>query len=94
MTQGPIDIREYNRHAWDVQVLRGNRWTVPVTREEVAAARQGELEVVLTPTEPLPRAWFEPVSGHNAALARVWSGWSCPIPPISPSEIPTIFPGT
>ena len=32
-----MDMRGYNREAWDKQVESGNQWTVPV----VGAARQG-----------------------------------------------------
>jgi TfoX N-terminal domain len=48
------DILSYNRYAWDRQVERGNRWTVPVGREEIARARKGNWEIVLTPTRPNP----------------------------------------
>ena len=33
-----MDIRNYNRAAWDRQVEGRNRWTVPVTSEEVDRA--------------------------------------------------------
>lgn len=51
-------IREHNRLAWDRRVERGNPWTVPVGPEAVAAARQGEWQVLLTPRKPVPREWF------------------------------------
>jgi SAM-dependent methyltransferase len=53
-----VDIREYNRHAWDRQVEKGDRWTVPVGPEVIAAARRGDWHIVLTPTRPVPRSWF------------------------------------
>jgi SAM-dependent methyltransferase len=56
-----VDVRAHNRRAWDAEVERGNRWTVPVSREAVAAARRGEWSVVLTPTKPVPREWFPPL---------------------------------
>jgi SAM-dependent methyltransferase len=52
------DVFSYNRGAWDGLVQKGNRWTVPVTAEVVAAAREGTWSVVLTPLKPVPRAWF------------------------------------
>ena len=55
-----MDIRAYNRNAWDKEVERGNRWTIPVTSEEVAAARKGDWSLLLTPTIPVPRSWFPP----------------------------------
>ncbi len=53
-----MDVLAYNREAWDRNVRRGNRWTVPVGPEKIAAARAGEWSVVLTPVKPVPRAWF------------------------------------
>jgi SAM-dependent methyltransferase len=58
-----MDIREHNRRAWDGQVAKGNRWTVPVSSATIASARRGEWEVLLTPTKPVPRAWFPPLAG-------------------------------
>ncbi|HLA99020.1 MAG TPA: class I SAM-dependent methyltransferase [Anaerolineales bacterium] len=53
-----MDIRDYNRRAWDRQVEGGNRWTIPVTPEVIAAAQKGVWEVLLTPTRAVPREWF------------------------------------
>jgi SAM-dependent methyltransferase len=53
-----MDIRAHNRQAWDREVELKNPWTVPVSPEEVAAARQGRWTIVLTPTRPVPREWF------------------------------------
>lgn len=60
-----IDIRAYNRAAWDRMVRAGNQWTVPVTTEEVERARRGDWSVVLTPTTPVPRAWFGDLAGRR-----------------------------
>lgn len=49
---------EYNRRAWDKAVERASEWTIPVGPEVIAAARQGEWSIVLTPTKPIPRTWF------------------------------------
>lgn len=53
-----MDIRNYNRTAWDAQVDQKNQWTIPVDAETIARARQGDWEVVLTPAIPVPRDWF------------------------------------
>jgi hypothetical protein len=46
----PADaVARFNRGAWDAMVARGNRWTVPVGADAIAAARRGEWSVVLTP---------------------------------------------
>jgi len=52
-----MDILHHNRNAWDRQVEQKDRWTVPVTREEVAQARAGEWSLILTPNKPVPRDW-------------------------------------
>ena len=52
------NVRAHNRAVWNKQVEWGNDWTVPVTPEEVAAVRGGRWAIYLTPTIPVPRAWF------------------------------------
>jgi ubiquinone/menaquinone biosynthesis C-methylase UbiE len=58
-----MDILDYNKQAWDHQVRTGNRWTVPVTSEEIALARKGIWQVVLTPSKPVPMNWFPQKNG-------------------------------
>lgn len=52
------DIVGYNRAAWDQLVGQGDRWTIPVTPEEIARARCGDWQIVLTPEKPVPQDWF------------------------------------
>ena len=73
-----MDIREYNRCAWDHAVETGNKWTVPVGPEVTAAAKRGEWSIVLTPTKPVPREWFSPLSGLDALCLA--SGGADPTP--------------
>jgi SAM-dependent methyltransferase len=53
-----MDVRDYNRRAWDRQVGAGNVWTRPVGPEVVEAARRGRWTVLLTEQKPVPREWF------------------------------------
>jgi SAM-dependent methyltransferase len=53
-----MDVRDYNRRAWDTQVASGNEWTRPVGPEVVEAARRGVWSVLLTEQRPVPREWF------------------------------------
>lgn len=69
----PIDIRAHNRHAWDVAVADGSKWTIPVSPEQVAAARRGDWQIILTPTKPVPHAWF-PAMGNCEVLCLAASG--------------------
>lgn len=67
------DIRAYNRAAWNHQVEFGNRWTVPVSPAEIAAARRGEWSLLLTPTIPVPRQWY-PADLHGCRILCLASG--------------------
>ncbi len=68
-----MNIRNYNRRAWDRQVELANRWTVPVSHEEVERARGGDWAILLTPTRPVPRSWF-PEDLHDAEILCLASG--------------------
>lgn len=74
-----MNIRDYNRRAWDRQVEDGNRWTVPVSPAETAAARRGDWSVVLTPTKPVPREWFPSLAGLKVLCLASGGGQQGPI---------------
>jgi SAM-dependent methyltransferase len=74
-----VDIREYNRSAWDYQVEHGNVWTVPVSAEAIALARQGRWEVLLTETKPVPREWFPDLKGLDVLCLASGGGQQAPI---------------
>jgi SAM-dependent methyltransferase len=74
-----LDVRTYNRTAWDREVARGNVWTVPVSDEEVAAARRGQWEILLTPSKPVPRTWFPDVEGIEVLCLASGGGQQGPI---------------
>ncbi|MEO0479005.1 MAG: class I SAM-dependent methyltransferase [Planctomycetota bacterium] len=67
------DWLAWNRTAWDRQVDRGNRWTVPVDDEAVERARAGDWSIVLTPAKPVPRSWF-PTSLEGVEILALASG--------------------
>lgn len=69
-----MDIVEYNRLAWDKEVERGNKWTLPVSAEDIAAARQGRWHIVLTPIKPVPRDWFPEDLGGVRVLCLASGG--------------------
>lgn len=73
------DVRGYNRRAWDRQVENGNPWTVPVGEREVKAARQGNWEILLTPSRPVPKEWFPELSGLDVLCLASGGGQQAPI---------------
>lgn len=74
-----VDVRDLNRTAWDTQVAEKNRWTVPVSAEEIAAARRGEWQIVLTPTKAVPRSWFSEIRGARVLCLASGGGQQGPI---------------
>jgi len=74
-----MDVLKKNADAWDREVERGNRWTVPVGPEEIAAARRGEWNVLLTPTRPVPHWWFPAIEGCRVLCLASGGGQQGPI---------------
>lgn len=74
-----MDIASYNSAAWDKQVQTGNKWTVPASRELIGRARQGDWQIVLTPTLPVPAGWFPPMKDCNVLCLACGGGQQGPI---------------
>jgi len=74
-----MDVRSYNRAAWDRQVDDGDPWTIPVTPEVIAEARQGRWQIVLAATKPVPRDWFPPLPGCDVLCLASGGGQQGPI---------------
>ena len=68
-----MDVRKYNREKWDLQVEKGNPWTIPAGPERIAAARQGQWYVRLTEQKQVPRDWF-PTDLHGVDILCLASG--------------------
>lgn len=74
-----MDIREHNRTAWDNKVDRQDRWTMPVSAEAIGRARRGEFALLLTPTKPVPRAWFPPLQATPTLCVAAGGGQQGPL---------------
>ena len=75
-----MDVRAYNRDAWNREVNGGeNRWTIPVSHELIEKARQGEFSIVLTENIPVPRRWFPPLNGADILCLASGGGQQGPI---------------
>ena len=74
-----MDIRAYNRKAWDHEVESGSPWTIPVSHEIIEAARGGEWSVVLTSQKRVPREWFPPMKGLDVLALACGGGQQAPI---------------
>ena len=74
-----VNIREYNRAAWNQEVRRGNKWTIPVSPKVIANARKGNWHIVLTPSKPVPREWFPHIEGSEVLCLASGGGQQGPI---------------
>jgi SAM-dependent methyltransferase len=75
-----MNIREYNRAAWDNEVERANRWTAPVSSDVIDAARLGHWEVLLTENKPVPQNWFPDLkTGLDVLCLASGGGQQAPI---------------
>lgn len=60
-----LDIHAYNADVWDRRVARGDMWTVPFGPEVIAAAREGVVNLLLTPSRFVPASWYPPLVGAD-----------------------------
>jgi SAM-dependent methyltransferase len=86
-----MDIRSYNRDAWNREVEGGkNRWSQPVDSEVIAKARQGEFSVLLTENIPVPQRWFPPLKGADVLCLASGGGQQGPILAAAGADV-TVF---
>ncbi|TVZ25848.1 methyltransferase family protein [Gillisia sp. Hel_I_86] len=58
-----MDIAKHNKSAWDNYVDKKDRWTIPVSEEELENAKNGNWSIVLTPKKTVPHNWFPSLTG-------------------------------
>lgn len=75
-----INIRNYNREAWNREVDGGeSRWTQPVSAEVIARARNGDFGTLLTENKPVPLSWFPPLKGADILCLASGGGQQGPM---------------
>jgi SAM-dependent methyltransferase len=75
-----VDIRAYNREAWNRYVEGGESpWTKPVSPEIIARAREGDFSILLTEQKPVPREWFPPLKGLDTLCLACGGGQQGPV---------------
>ncbi|MCL1848238.1 MAG: class I SAM-dependent methyltransferase [Clostridiales bacterium] len=52
---------DVNARVIDRWADNGWEWSIPITREAYADAKNGKWDVLLTPTRPVPHLWFAPL---------------------------------
>lgn len=86
-----MDIRSYNRDAWNREVEGGkNRWSQPVDSETIAEAKLGAFSVLLTENIPVPQRWFPPLRGADVLCLASGGGQQGPVLAATGSNV-TVF---
>lgn len=74
-----MDVTQYNKVAWDHYVSQKDRWTIPVSAEEISQAKNDQWEIVLTPGKAVPRNWFPALKGLKILGLACGGGQQGPI---------------
>ena len=70
---------DLNAEAIGRWIDEGWEWGTPISHETYLQACAGEWEVQLTPTKPVPSAWFGELSGKHVLGLASGGGQQCPI---------------
>lgn len=82
---------EDNGRIWDNRSEANDKWSVPITTEQIQQAKTGNWSIVLTPTQPVPADWFpEPLSGKKILCLAGGGGQQGPILAAAGAEV-TVF---
>jgi len=83
-----IDIAEHNRRAWNRESEGGkNIWTIGVGHDAVTEAKNGIIKIFLTPTKPVPTAWFPKLSGCKVLALASGGGQQAPLLAAAGAEV-------
>lgn len=74
------DIVNINRRAWNKQSHDGaSPWVQMIDAEAIASARRGDWSVILTPTQTVPRSWFNDIVGKEVLCLASGGGQQAPV---------------
>ena len=74
-----MEYQKINAQTIDRWCREGWAWGKPVSHETYEKARQGEWEIFLTPTKPVPKAWFGALQGKRLLGLASGGGQQMPI---------------
>lgn len=74
-----MDYQDINAATIDRWVEEGWEWGRPIDHESYVRALRGDWDVLLTPTKPVPHAWFGPLKGKKILGLASGGGQQMPI---------------
>jgi SAM-dependent methyltransferase len=79
MRQNKAEIVAHNKSAWDMETEAGNPWTIPVSAEAIAQAKNGNFELYLTDSKPVPRSWIPELNNCRVLCLASGGGQQGPL---------------
>ncbi len=76
---GAVRYQDENARTIDRWVAEGWEWGVPIDHDTFVRAAAGDWQVLLTPTRPVPRAWFGELSGKRVLGLASGGGQQMPV---------------
>lgn len=74
-----MNYQDKNAETIDRWIEEGWEWGTPIDHETYEKAKSGEWDVVLTPTKPVPHAWFGDLKGKKILGLASGGGQQMPI---------------
>ena len=74
-----MSYTDINAETIDRWIKDGWEWGVPISHEEFLNAKNGEWQVLLTPTRPVPKEWFPPLNGCKILGLASCGGQQMPV---------------
>lgn len=83
-----MDVLQYNREAWNRQSTSGDSpWCEPVDATVIAEARDGNWELILTPTLRVPSGWFGDIRKARVLCLASGGGQQAPVLAAAGAEV-------
>ena len=74
-----MNYQDVNARTSDRWIEAGWEWGTPISHEIYQAAQRGDWDVLLTPTKPVPHAWFGELKGKRVLGLASGGGQQMPI---------------
>ena len=74
-----IDISKHNAMAWDEESIEESPWCTPVDSEVIEAARNGDIQLRLTPNKFVPAQWLDGIAEKEVLCIGSGGGQQAPI---------------
>ena len=74
-----MNYQDINAATIDRWIEEGWEWGIPIDHEDYLRAQRGDWDVLLTPTKPVPHAWFGSLQGKKVLGLASGGGQQMPI---------------